>query len=499
MGAFLIYIVKWAFCLAVLYTPFTLLLRKETFASLNRKLLLGTVVASAILPLLVLRFTVEVEAPVNFIATGGNSYIAATTLQAAGNVAAWERVIGTIYFIGVILSLLFTIAGALKSLAAIKRGTLWVEKQKNCTIHCHANETAPFSWFGHIVISESDYNECGKEILLHEEGHILHGHSWDILLLALVKSVQWFNPFVYMLANDIKEIHEYEADKYVVEHCDNARNYQLLILKKAASSIGTQFINRFGQSNVRKRIMMMARKKSNKARCAKWLYLAPVASFILLLFAEPEYIYSRKETATTAPLTEAPQKTTVTESRQATTAPATAKKRKATAAVRQCNRPQSADTATVPAIMEEIAIIATETSRAEAPKKYASETYYEYISLQNGDTTSTAKSNIRKCSVRASFIADNNGQAGDIAIKGCDLSIKAGNENIADKIETIRSAMINAAEEYIKSKEWAAAIIDGEKAHTIYDAHIVYCHGEREAQQAKGNCRPMLVGSTAIN
>lgn len=498
MGAFLIYILKWAFCLAALYTPFTLLLRKETFASLNRKLLLGTVIASALLPLLVIRFTVEVEAPANILTDNGN--IATIALQTADNIAVWEKAVIAIYLTGLILSLLWTIAGAAKSIGAINRGTLWIEKRKNATIYCHANETAPFSWFSHIVISESDYNECGKEILLHEEGHILHKHSWDILLLATVKCIQWFNPFIYMLTNDIKEIHEYEADKYVIEHCDNARNYQLLILKKAASSIGTQLINRFAESNIRKRIIMMARSESSKARCAKWLYLAPVASLLMLLFAEPQYIYSHREAAEITPLTEATKEAAITENRQTTTVPATVKRRKTIVAVKPSAASLPTDTATAPAAIEEIATTAPEANNAETAIKYASETYYEYISLQSdGTTAEITKSDIRKCSVRASFITDNNGQAGDIAIKGCDLSIKADNGNITEKIETIRSAMITATEEYIKSKEWAAAIIDGEKANTIYEAHIIYHHDERDAQQAKGFGRPMLVGSTPIN
>ena len=59
MTTLLIHILKWALCLAVLYIPFTLLLRKETFASLNRRMLLGIVAVSAMLPLFTVRFTIE--------------------------------------------------------------------------------------------------------------------------------------------------------------------------------------------------------------------------------------------------------------------------------------------------------------------------------------------------------------------------------------------------------------------------------------------------------
>ena len=494
MSAFLVYIIKWTICLAVLYIPFTLLLRKETFASLNRMLLLGTVVVSALLPWAEIHFTVVMEAPANIVA---GSNIATTAIQGATTAIEWENIILAIYLAGVAFTLLGTAMGITKAATAIRRGTLWTEQRGKAIIHCHADTVAPFSWFNHIVISESDYNECGKEILLHEEGHILHRHSLDILLLAAVKAFQWFNPFIYMLENDIKEIHEYEADRYVMEHSDNARDYQLLILKKAASNAGTQLINRFSQSSVRKRITMMARKESDRARLAKWLYLIPATSLLLLLFAKPQYIYSYKKVTADVAATHTKEETAPIASPRTTVPPAPVpakKKKRATVATKAVQQPTDTITATAPATTEK----ATTPQESVTAIRYASETYYGYMNLQDNDTApGIAKSDIRRCSVRASFIADNNGQAGDIAIKGCDISLNTSNENIADNIELIRSAMIASAEEYIKQKEWASAIVDGEKANTIYDAHIIYRHGKAETQQASR--RPMLVGSTPIN
>lgn len=498
MSAFLIYIIKWAICLAVLYIPFTLLLRKETFASLNRLLLLGTVAVSALLPWAEIHFTVMVEAPANIVA--GNN-IAKTVLQGTATAIEWEKIIVAIYLAGAVLTILGTARGITKAITAIRCGTLWTEQRGKATIHCHANAVAPFSWFNHIVISESDYNECGKEIILHEEGHILHRHSLDILLLAAVRAFQWFNPFIYMLENDIKEIHEYEADRYVMEHSDNARDYQLLILKKAANNAGTQLINRFSQSSVRKRIAMMARKESDRARLAKWLYLIPAASLLLLLFAKPQYVYSHKEAAPAITVADTKEEIAPVASPQTTAppVPAPAKKEKRTTAATMAIQ-QTADTITAvaPVTTEEAATTATTPQESVTGKRYASETYYGYMSLHDNDKApGIARNDIRRCSVRASFITDNNGQAGDIAIKGCDISFNINNESIADNIELIRSTMIASAKEYIKQKEWASAIIDGEKANTIYDAHIIYRHGKAETEQS-GN-RPMLVGSTPIN
>ena len=51
MGAFTIYAIKSAICLALLYLPYTLLMRRDTFHAFNRVLLLSIVALSLVLPL----------------------------------------------------------------------------------------------------------------------------------------------------------------------------------------------------------------------------------------------------------------------------------------------------------------------------------------------------------------------------------------------------------------------------------------------------------------
>ena len=52
MGAFTIYAIKSAICLVLLYLPYTLLMRRDTFHAFNRTLLLGIVMLSLVLPLM---------------------------------------------------------------------------------------------------------------------------------------------------------------------------------------------------------------------------------------------------------------------------------------------------------------------------------------------------------------------------------------------------------------------------------------------------------------
>ena len=222
MSTFFIYILKWALCLALLYIPFALLLRKETFATFNRWLLIGLIAVSGILPVVTITFPVEVEI-VKAITTAEDTITGGELpayVNATGTVAApaeegfdWKALLtmealSVVYLIGLAIALILRTVEIARIIIGIKRGTTFCGKHNGMTLHCHTGETAPFSWFGHVVMSQSDYEECGSEIMLHEEGHCRNGHSWDMLMLGIVKSLQWFNPFAYMLANDMKDIHD---------------------------------------------------------------------------------------------------------------------------------------------------------------------------------------------------------------------------------------------------------------------------------------------------
>ena len=158
-----------------------------------------------------------------------------------------------------------------------------------------------------IVISESDYKPFGREILLHEKAHILNRHSIDILFLTLVETVQWWNPIAYLLGRSLRDVHEYEADDYVLHQGISLHNYQALLVKKALANTSYAFANNFNHSLIKKRIYMMNHPKSNPWLRSKVLYILPVMLVVLTAFATPklnekvEEIVERVEKATEMP------------------------------------------------------------------------------------------------------------------------------------------------------------------------------------------------------
>ena len=495
MTSILTYILKWSLSLAVLYLPFALLLRKETFATLNRRLLLCIIIASALLPYITVSYPVEIELPAEVSvtavvhetpATGSTqsetgksigSAIAASHDTGAKKIIT-PRNIFILYSVGVIVSALLFTTSLIRAMRRVRRGAIWVDRQKRMTIYCHAGSTAPFSLFRNVVISQSDYDECGKEILLHEEGHIMRGHSYDMLLISIVKALQWFNPFIYLLANDIKEIHEYEADRYVLQHNGNTQAYQMLILKKAVGNSLIPLANSFSQSHVRKRIKMMTRKKSNSGKRCKWLYLLPVTVAYIGAFAQPEYIYITVPKAAEAGTTQQQQPI------------------------------ESEDTAVQPTICLPVAGKATiayeKTPPRRLPKEIAkieppviedeqlfTDNYCEYIDLENSPVAEALRaSGIRKCDIKVNFTTGKDGKPGNMSIASCNVTAP-GSTTPAD-IEQIKATATAAAIGHIAGKQWYA------ERKTRYNAHIIYHYGPSMEIAGNNSSLPLMAGATAI-
>ena len=200
----------------------------------------------------------------------------------------WINVMLYIYIIGMITTALWKLVQICLLYRTIHSCVLWKDRQNGITIYCHAQDIAPFSWFNTIVISENDYQNNAKEILCHEIGHIRHYHSLDILLVNIIETIQWWNPLSWILASSLRDVHEYEADDEVLTSGVNIKQYQMLLIRKAVGSSSYAFANSFNHSLLKKRITMMLKSKSNPWMRTKALYIIPVATIALSVFATPE-------------------------------------------------------------------------------------------------------------------------------------------------------------------------------------------------------------------
>ena len=285
----MIYILKSAITLALLYSCFFVFLSKETFHRFNRCMLMGIMLVSLVMPLF--HFTTEHPTALNEEVYEVQSYIeqdAAPIIVTAQHSEGitWIQAITWLYLIGVAIMFVLTLVQAISLIRFMHKGVRHTDSQGN-TVILHNNDVPPFSIFRCIVMSVKDYESSRQYILTHEQEHIRLGHTYDLLLLQCVKTLQWFNPFIWFLNRDLKAVHEYEADQAVINQGIDAKSYQQLLVIKVVGNRLQPFTNNLNHGSLKKRIVMMYQKPSNRWLMLKALCAIPVAALTINTFATP--------------------------------------------------------------------------------------------------------------------------------------------------------------------------------------------------------------------
>ncbi len=309
MTTYIIYIIKWAIALTLLYSLYGLFLRRETFHGLNRAVLLAILGLSMVLPLCHLPASnalseamQEIEQAVSgeshALSALPSSYQQATTENAQHALAnhpapsLWFVALVGIYLAGLLYRWTRYAMGysALGRLIREGKRTECNDIPGHVCLIVNAKATMPCSWMHWILISPTDLRENGSMILRHEMAHIRRGHSWDMLLCDATVNMLWFLPFAYLLRTDLRDVHEYQADRAVMEGETDGQTYQHLLIAKASTVSHAPIVNNLNASAVKKRLVMMFRKESHRLARMKVLYILPLLAIVLMGFARPDLI-----------------------------------------------------------------------------------------------------------------------------------------------------------------------------------------------------------------
>ena len=302
MGTFFVYILKTSICLTGFYLFYRLLLSKETFHRFNRVALLGILLLSQLIPFCEITVPEESEVQQTLLTIEQiltlADHVPQTEVEVLpSSIPLWLPVLLCIYLLGILFFLgrnLYSLSHMLRLLHGGRQEKL----EKGITLIIHDKNIAPFSWMKYVVISEKDLQENGKEILIHEMAHVHNRHSIDLLISDICIIFQWFNPTSWLLKQELQNIHEYEADETVIRQGVNAKQYQLLLIKKAVGTRLYSMANSFNHSKLKKRITMMLKEKSSPWARMKYLYVLPVAAITLTAFAHPEISNELNEIST---------------------------------------------------------------------------------------------------------------------------------------------------------------------------------------------------------
>lgn len=291
METFFVYLIKSSVCILLYELFYRLFLRGETFHRLNRIVLLMSLILSLLLPL----FDVSEW----FATTEQNRVLPLTELTGSLQELVVEQkavalsnrngmtvsvVLWGIYLTGVVLLLLknlFVFVYLRRLLKRCRRE----QTADGQVYYRYPDQIGPFSWLGRVVLSSADDGALTSCILAHERAHVLLGHSLDLVLVELFLCFQWFNPAAWWLKKDLRLVHEYEADRYVLSSGFDACTYQLLLIRKSVGPKLYNMVHSFNNYSLKKRITMMMKRKSRFWTQAKSLYVLPLGGFVLSLFA----------------------------------------------------------------------------------------------------------------------------------------------------------------------------------------------------------------------
>lgn len=303
-----VFSLKSALVLALLYLPYRVLMHRETFFHFNRMVLVGIMLVALGLPLVPIQFPAPSPLPeeARGVIEEGLVATAAVSDQAQHSPVLrrlpplsspgwldgswswkWVEWLYALVAVGLLAGRLW---GFVRLRRIVRHSSIEHLRQDGLHIYIHAGDVAPFSWGRSIVIGQKDYEAHGREILLHEAGHIRLHHSADVVLLTACQMLQWFNPCVWMMGRSLTDLHEYEADDYVLRQGVDVRTYQRLLVWRASGIVRPAVVQSFEGSLTRKRIMMMLATRQSASRSSglgrlRVLYVVPVVLLSVGIFA----------------------------------------------------------------------------------------------------------------------------------------------------------------------------------------------------------------------
>jgi N-acetylmuramoyl-L-alanine amidase len=265
------YLISASICMALCYLPYILIFKKLTFFPANRFYLLAIVAASIIIPALHIKIIepLAVQHIDKHIVTVHNGFIETDNLLPAAKqqfYLNWIQIAGFAYSIiclAMLAKMFYNIFKIVRQarLSGIIMGNNLVVQNHN------ANNS---SFFNIIFLHSKNADGLEMEqVLTHEKEHARLLHSADNLFIETVKAFFWFNPFIYLIADALKEVHEYEVDQ-ALKNIFDAKQYASLLVRLSARP-ALNLANQFSAYSLKARISMLFKPRSTGYK--KWCYV----------------------------------------------------------------------------------------------------------------------------------------------------------------------------------------------------------------------------------
>lgn len=285
MGTLLIFSLKSAILLTVIFSVYLLTISRIKGASLRRWALIGIYLTALIIPLFNFNFSFT-QKPVHTVATGiqtfGRDIIPKASFEAPGML----NILIIILLIGMMAIALHTLYGITAIYRLRLKGQNVYFNEIKLTV-VSGKLISPFCFGNRIFISEEDYRSLSDMVFIHERGHIINRHFIDLIIGRMVLIFQWWNPFAWLMMRELHLVHEFQADNYVLNAGFNRTAYQYMLLNRASGKTRLSLTNGLGYTKLKQRLLMMNRDESGNRKRMNVLLLIPAALIGILLLSAP--------------------------------------------------------------------------------------------------------------------------------------------------------------------------------------------------------------------
>lgn len=283
-----VYLLKLSGCLLVFMLFYKLVLERESFHHIKRFYLLGSVILAFIIPLIT--FTTHVVAePLTEIS--GNTVIVPQDIVAE-EVFNWELVLLLLYSLGVLFF-------AFRFVRNLWQLGYKIKKHQKIAKPTHVQvlmleHIIPHTFLNYVFVEKAtlESQSIPKEILLHEEVHVIQKHTLDVLLVEFLQIVLWFNPLIYFIKKDIKLNHEFLADQAVIKQGYPTKNYQHILLDFSINSSQDSLVSSINYSLIKKRFTIMKKHSSERVKWLKSLVIIPLLALLVYSFSSSKRVYN---------------------------------------------------------------------------------------------------------------------------------------------------------------------------------------------------------------
>ena len=275
------YLLETIVCSALFLALYRLLVAGKVAPLPSRIFLVGTMFLSAVIPSLKLPILPAKAQYVQIPVTTATAEAVSAAAENPASVSIWQIVVVAIYILVTIVFLALLCRDLIKIARLRRKGT--ISRKSGYTLVENDAVASPFTFWRTVFIGGEMEPREREVVLSHESSHARHLHTFDKILLSLLRAVYWFNPFYWLAVGSLAQLQEWEADRDTLEGGVDLQTYQMTIFKQMFGYY-PDLSSALVQGPVKKRFAMMVREIKSRRPALRLGAALPLAALLVVLF-----------------------------------------------------------------------------------------------------------------------------------------------------------------------------------------------------------------------